>query len=45
MFVTKNFEMRFRESVSKQFNCGQSEDEIANGAASNDQDAIQVSNA
>ena len=45
MCGAEDFEMRPGETIAQQFYRGQGEDEIADGAAANDQDAVQVSNA
>ena len=45
MFGPENFEVRARKAVAQQFYRRQREDEIADGAAANDQDTLQVSNA
>jgi hypothetical protein len=43
-FGTEDFQMRRGETITQQFYRGQGKDEIADGAAANDQDAVQVSN-
>ena len=45
VFRAEDFEVRVGKLVPKQFNRGQREDEISDGAAANDQDAVQVSSA
>ena len=45
VFGSKNLQMRPGETIAQQLYRGQREDEIADGAAANDQDAVQVSNA
>jgi hypothetical protein len=44
-FGAQDFKVRIGKSVSEQFDRGQREDEIADRAAADDQDAIQVSSA
>jgi hypothetical protein len=44
-FGAENFQMRPGETIAQQSYRGQSEDEVADGAAANNQDAVQVSNA
>ena len=45
LFGAENFEVRLGKSVPQQFDRGQRQDEIADRAAADDQDAVQVSNA
>ena len=44
-FGAEDFQMRPGETIAQQFYRGQGKDEIADGAAANDQDAVQVSSA
>jgi hypothetical protein len=41
----EDFQMRAGETIAQQFDGGQRQDKIADGAAANNQDAVQVSNA
>jgi hypothetical protein len=43
--ATENFEVRVWKTIAQQFYRGQRQDEIADGAAADDQNALQVSNA
>jgi hypothetical protein len=45
VFGAENFQMRPGETIAQQFYRGQRQDKIADGAAANEQDAVQVSNA
>jgi hypothetical protein len=44
-FGAEDFQVRVRKSVSEQFDRGQREDKIADRAAADDQDAVQVNSA
>jgi hypothetical protein len=44
-FGAEDFQVRLGETIAQKFYRWQSEDEIADGTAANDQDAVQVSNA
>jgi hypothetical protein len=45
VFGPEDFEVRIGKADPQQFDRGKRQDEIANGAAANDQNAVQVSNA
>jgi hypothetical protein len=45
MSGTENFEMRQWKAIAQQLDRGQSEDEIADRAAADDEDAVQFNNA
>ena len=40
----QNFQMRVWEAIAQQFDRRQGKDEVANGAAADDEDPIQLSN-
>jgi hypothetical protein len=45
VFRAEDFEARVGKAIAQEFYRGQRQDEIADGAAADDQDAIQVSSA
>jgi len=45
VFGAENFKVRVGKTIAQQFYRGQGEDEIADGAAADDQDPVQVSSA